>query len=230
MMRVFNSNAPLLEPYTYSIPDSLKYRAFTLSRLFKRNLKCEIDLGALKDNTELIKVTKALNSLGIGVVPYRCKYNNKDFMVSDREGFTFEPTKNVAYINNSVPARLVKFVALNLFILTIDNIENDILTTFNTLLSKEKPFVDFCNSPLNKKTLKDIMNNERAFLKHSIANFYCLNPDNEKIPAAFFNRIIYKNDKRVMQNLSPSQRKYLDILMSVVEMLVQAMWVQPSIW
>jgi len=229
-MRVYNSNAPLLEPYPQSISDALHFKAFVLSKIINRKLKCEINLGVLKDNTEFIKITKALNTLGIGVVPYRCKCNNKDFIVSDRDGFTHETTKNIIYINSNIPDKSVKFVALNLFILTIEYISSDILTTFINLLNKERPFVDFCNSPLNKIALKEIMNNERSFLENSIVNFYCLNPDNDKLPTAFFNRIIYKNDKRVVQNLSPSQRKYLDILMDVVNMLVQAMWVQPTIW
>jgi len=216
-MRVYDENTQVIEPYIKVLTDSVEHHVLLVSRIIRVRLKYEIDLDVLKDNTDFIKVAKAYNVLGIGIVPYKYRYNSKDYIIDKYDGFTDIATKNILYININIPEKSIKRTALNLFILAIKNIDSDLFDTFLETLKQDKAFNDFCNSPFNIKLLKAKKRYEDTFLEDSLANFYSQFPDNDKIATAFLNRIIYKDDKSIMQKLTQPQQKYLNILMEVAE-------------
>jgi len=69
-MRVYETNLYILKPHLEIIHNVLRFDAVKVSRIYNKELRYEVDLGMLKDNNEFIKVAKALNRFGIGVVPF----------------------------------------------------------------------------------------------------------------------------------------------------------------
>jgi len=111
--------------------------------------------GALKENVEFIKVTRALNSLDMGVVPYEYKYRKKTFSNSNFKGFTDITTRNIIYINTNIPEKSIQRVAFREFLHIVKYFYNDLYKTLSDNLNRDKSYIIFRDSPLNKKALED---------------------------------------------------------------------------
>jgi len=92
-MRVYDTNLFLIRNNLEMIYNCLEYDAYRLSQILGRNLHSIFDLGMIKDNNEFIKIAKALNVLGIGIVPYEYRYKQHKYPNTNYKGFTDFKTK-----------------------------------------------------------------------------------------------------------------------------------------
>jgi len=218
-MRAYEVNKSLFESDFYIIQIAFERDVWNLSLILGKKLEYDIDLGLVKDNNEYIKVARALNFLGICLVPYGYKQKSKKCDEIYRKGFTDIATVNTIYINYNIPVMLVQRVALYNFIHVIKFINLNLYDYLSSLLNKETDYIAFCNSPLNKQLLKDVNCPIEAYNDETLANFFSFNPANKQIPFAFFDKINY-NVKNIILPTKPfNQQKYFDILFNIVSML-----------
>jgi len=213
MMRIHDNNLSLVIPYLDKIKDFLQRDTLKLSQLNGIQLYYEIDFGMLRDNTEFIIVAKALNPLGIGIVPYEYKYQLKRFTKATLGGLTDITTKNTIYININVSPKHIQRVSLHELIHIIKIFYPEIYNLLLGLLRFDDEYINFRKSIYNIKLLKDAGCPKGGLEDESIANFFTLNPDNQKIPYAFFYKLNFPNRK---VTLPPSQQKYLYMLLDLV--------------
>jgi len=218
-MRVYERNLSFINPCIEKINYVLECDILEMSHLLGKALQYKIDIGIIKDNNEFIKVTKVLNSLGIGVIPYEYKYAGKRYINTDRRGFTHIITNNIIYININIHTNLIQIAALHEFIHVIKYLNYDVYINFLSKLQQDDTYVTFCKSEIHQKALEEVNCPKDKYEDELLANFYTLNPDNRNIPFAFFYQMNFKNSK---VELPPNQQKYLDMLLEVAGKIVMS--------
>jgi len=215
-MRVYEINRSIIESILFLIYKVLEKYIRNKSLQLGINLHYEIDDGILKDNNDFIKVAKALNFLGIGIVPFQYMCNKRIYPNPNFKGFTDIATKNIIYINIHILGKSVQRVALYELISIIKYIYPDIYFYLQKQLSNNNDYTAFRESMINKKHIYDVNATEDEYEDETIANFYAFNIDNEKIPYAFINKLIYVNYKVELPTIPFNQQRYFDILWDVV--------------
>jgi len=217
MMRTYEQNLFILEPFLEKIQNVLAFEARKKSILLGKKIQCVKELGMVKDNNDFIKVTKALNLFGIGVVPYEYKFYRYKFTFASYKGFIDIDTTYIIYININISGKYILRVGLHEFIHLLKYLYPGIYGNLLYLVNQDKSYIQFCKSEVNIKLLKDANCTEVECEDESLANFFTFDPDNREIPFAFFYKI---NTKGYIINLPTTpynQQKYFDILWSVVE-------------
>jgi len=218
-MRVYETNLSIIKPFFDLIYKITDQDAMNLSILQGKQLHCVIDFGMVKDDTEFIKVARALNLLGIGIVPYEYKHKNRIFPNTKQKEFTDKSTPNIIYININIFVKSIQRVALHGMLRVIKHMYPIIYNDLYKLLRLENDFLVFRDSPLNIKTLEECNYPVDEYETESISNFLTQNPNNENIPFAFFYQMNFKNSK---VELPPNQQKYLDMLLEVAGKIVMS--------
>jgi len=217
-MRVYEANLTKLRQYLPVISKVFENLAVTYSKIYGKELQHETELGILKDNIEYILVAKVLNSLGIGVIPYQFKYKKKGFLVI-RKGFTNIITSNIIYIDINTPVKNVQRIALHELFYIILYINPKLFYSLLNQLKNENDYIKFRNSTLNLTALSDVNCPFNEYEIESLANFFTLNPNNERITFAFFYKLNFPNSKVELPTTPFNQRKYLNILLDIIKML-----------
>jgi len=212
-MRVYDTNLSLVRYNLEKIYRDLDNNALKVSQFHGKDLHCVIDIGMVKDNCEFLKVAKALNPLGIGIVPYECRFQIRIYKDSGYRGFTDITAKNIIYINTNIPTNYIQRVALSGLLRVIKYMYPDIYNYFQRVIEQENDYLSFLNSEVNIQLLKKSQCLLDDYDIESLANFFAFNPDNDKIPYAFFYKINLPNEK---VDLPLSQQKYLDMLLDLV--------------
>jgi len=108
-------------------------------------------------------------------------------------------------------------VGLHEFFPVLKYLYPDIYNDLKSKLTQDETYLEFCNSKLNLKALMDSYYLVDMYEGESLANFYTINLDTEKIPYAFFNKLNYKDYLVNLPTKPFNQQIYFDILWDVIE-------------
>jgi len=175
-----------------------------------------LNLDLLKDNLNYIIVARVLNSLGIGLVPFEFTFPVKKFPVNQK-GFADNKTYNILYINTEIPEQFVQRTTLHVLFYVIKNMNPGVYHFLSEQLKLDQEYTAFCQGPINRKILDGTYSfHERE--DESLANFFTLNPDNERVPFGFFYQLNFPDSKVELPTKPFNQQKYLDMLLDMIKM------------
>jgi len=218
MTRVFDENLALVEPQLKEIVEALGCHAKKVSGICGKDISCKYELGKVKEN-EFLVIARSLNPLGIGVVPYEYKHNNKRYSNESFKGFTDPLTKNIIYINVDISIYLIQVTALHELIHIAKYLNPVAYASILETLKNDNDYILFYNSPVNKDALKNSIYVEDEYDDESFANFFTINANNEEIPFHFFRKLNNNRHTVTFSKDKSEQLKYYNMMMDLVNLL-----------